>query len=60
MSRILKEHETSPKHMSFVKAWHELAVRLKRGETIDSEYQKLMQRECDHWNRVLQRIMYIV
>ena len=60
MSSLLADHESSMKHIRAIAAWIELENRLKEGKTIDKKTQKLMQKETQHWNNVLQRIISIV
>ena len=60
MSSLLVDHETSMKHIRAIGTWIELENRLKEGNTIDKDTQKLMQKETQHWNNVLQRIISIV
>jgi len=60
MSSLVADHESSMKHIRAIGAWIELENRLKEGRTIDKESQKLMQKEIQHWNNVLQRIISIV
>ena len=60
MSSLLADHESSMKHIRAIGAWIELENRLKEGKTIDKKTQKLMQKETQHWNNVLQRIISIV
>ena len=57
--QFLADHESSMKHIRAIGAWIELENRLKEGKTIDKESQ-LMQKETQHWNSVLQRIISIV
>ena len=58
--RLIGVYELSMKHIRAIGAWIELENRLKEGKTIDKETQKLMQKETQHWNNVLQRIISIV
>lgn len=60
MHGILAGHESSPNHLLANKAWCELGTRLRKGETIDKQTQKLLQREICHWNDVLKRIISVV
>ena len=57
---LIRVHELSMKHIRAIGAWIELENRLKEGKTIDKETQKRMQKENQHWNNVLQRIILIV
>src|SRR5215469_15976066 len=60
MSNVLTEHESSVKHILAVGAWVELENKLKEGTAIDKEAQKLMQKETQHWNNVLEKIISIM
>lgn len=60
LSEILKTHENSALHKKYHHQWFEREIRLKRGNTIDCEEQKLINRETLRWNNVLTRLMNIV
>ncbi|XP_046601381.1 uncharacterized protein LOC124295433 [Neodiprion lecontei] len=53
-------HENSALHKKYYHQWFEREIRLKRGNTIDCEEQKLISRETLRWNNVLTRLMNIV
>lgn len=40
--------------------WLDLRIRLKKNETIDKNIQEQINKEKEHWKKVLQRIIYIV
>ena len=44
-SANLTAHEGSPEHLNSMKAWKELSVRLRSGETIDKQEMALMEAE---------------
>lgn len=56
-SRNLKLHEVSSNHMECYNKWMELDLRLKSGQTIDSEYQKRLGIERQRWRNVLKRVI---
>jgi hypothetical protein len=56
----LKEHETSAEHVSNMASWYELRLRLQNDQTIDSVAQREIQKEREHWRKVLYRIILIV
>lgn len=59
-SSYLTSHENSPEHLNCMKAWKELAVRLKSGETIDKQEMALVEAERVRWRAVLTRLTAIV
>lgn len=56
----LKEHETSMDHVKNMTTWYELRLRFQTNQTIDKTTQRLIDKEKDHWKKVLQRIISIV
>ncbi|XP_039626147.1 zinc finger MYM-type protein 5-like [Polypterus senegalus] len=44
-SSLLTSHDNSPEHHNSIKAWEELVVRIKKGETIDKQEMALLQAE---------------
>jgi hypothetical protein len=56
----LKEHETSPDHNLSMVTWYELRNRLAKDDTIDKTAQRQLEKEKDHWRKVLFRIVCIV
>ena len=60
LTRALTMHERSVHHRNAFKAWKELDMRLKQKKTIDAEYQRIMDKEIEHWRAVLKRIMSII
>ena len=56
----LKEHETSPNHVLSMATWYELRSRLQKDQTIDKAAQRQLEKEKDHWRKVLFRIVCIV
>jgi len=59
-SDYLTSHENSPEHLHCMKAWKELSVRLKSGETIDKVEMALLEAERVRWRAVLTRLTAIV
>ncbi len=60
LSSRLREHETSPNHVSNMTNWYELCNRLQKDQTIDKAAQRQLEKEKDHWRKVLLRILVIV
>jgi hypothetical protein len=56
----LKEHETSAYYVLSMTAWYELRNRLQTNQTIDKAAQRQLEKEKDHWRKVLFRIVGIV
>ena len=59
-SEYLTSHENSAEHLDSMKAWKELSVRLKSGETIDKLEMALLEAERVRWRAVLTRLTAIV
>lgn len=60
VSTHLPSHEKSPEHLNCMKAWKELAVRLRSGETIDKQEEALLEAERVRWRAVLTCLTAIV
>lgn len=58
--RALTMHEKSENHRNSFRQWKEFDTRLKKNQTIDAEYQKIMDLEIQHWRGVLKRIIAII
>ncbi|XP_021761137.1 zinc finger MYM-type protein 1-like [Chenopodium quinoa] len=56
----LKEHETSINPVKNMTTWYELRLRFQKNQTIDKTTQMLIEKEKDHWKKVMQRIISIV
>ena len=56
----LKEHEISADHVLNMTNWYELRSRLQKNQTIDKTAQRQLEKEKDHWRKVLFRIVGIV
>jgi hypothetical protein len=60
LSNRLKEHETGADHVLSMTAWYELRNRLQTDQAIDKAAQRQLEKEKDHWRKVLFRIVGIV
>ncbi|PVH37071.1 hypothetical protein PAHAL_6G235900 [Panicum hallii] len=60
LGKRLKEHETGADHVLSMTAWYELRNRLQTDQTIDKAAQRQLEKEKDHWRKVLFRIVGIV
>ena len=49
----LKEHETSADHVLNMTTWYELRSRFQKDQTIDKSAQRQLEKEKDHWRKVL-------
>ncbi|KAL6569645.1 hypothetical protein OROMI_014159 [Orobanche minor] len=56
----LTDHESSREHLSNLRDWNELRVRLSRNQTIDKELQEQIKKDTDHWRDVMVRIISVV
>ncbi|XP_065862079.1 uncharacterized protein [Euphorbia lathyris] len=56
----LREHETNLDHVKNMATWYDLRLRFQKNQTIDKTVQIQMDKEKDHWKKVLQRIISIV
>ncbi|XP_065870627.1 uncharacterized protein [Euphorbia lathyris] len=55
----LREHETSIDHVKNMTTY-DLRLRFQKNQTIDKTTQRQLEKEKDHWKKVLQRIISIV
>jgi hypothetical protein len=60
LGKRLKEHQTGADHVLSMTAWYELRNRLQIDQTIDKAAQRQLNKEKDHWRKVLFRIIGIV
>lgn len=60
VSKMLREHEKSHKHIICMTQWMELEVRLQKNQTIDKYMQDEINKEKAHWRDVLLRIIAMV
>uniref|UniRef100_A0ACD5Z457 Uncharacterized protein n=1 Tax=Avena sativa TaxID=4498 RepID=A0ACD5Z457_AVESA len=56
----LKNYETSVDHVLNMTNWYELRSRLEKHQTIVKAAQRQLEKEKDHWRKVLFRIVCIV
>ncbi|XP_028064728.1 uncharacterized protein LOC114267856 [Camellia sinensis] len=56
----LRSQETSNEHMTYMSKWIELEKRLQKNETIDKGVQEQINREREHWKKVLLRIIAVL
>ena len=56
----VKEYEISMEHVKNMTTWYELRLKLQKNQTVDKATQKLIEKEKDHWKKVLLRIILIV
>lgn len=57
LSERLKSHEISHAHITSLRDWSELKLRLGEQETIDKAHQRVIEKEKNHWREVLRRII---
>ena len=60
LSDKLKQHEDSLEHLTNLRAWVELRVRLRANQTIDKELQEQIKKDTEHWKQVMIRIIVVV
>ncbi|KAK4593638.1 hypothetical protein RGQ29_017659 [Quercus rubra] len=60
ISNKIKNHETSKEHVTNMNAWIDLEMRLLKNKTIDENFQEQVNKEKDHWKKVLLRIIAVV
>ncbi|EAY87545.1 hypothetical protein OsI_08956 [Oryza sativa Indica Group] len=60
LANRLKEHEVSREHVTNMSTWYELRLRMQKNQTIDKVAQRELEKEREHWRRVLLRILLIV
>ena len=56
----LREHETSADHVMSTTSWYELRNRLQQDQAIDKVAQRQLEKQKEHWRKVLFRIVAIV
>jgi hypothetical protein len=56
----LKDHETSADHITNMATWYDLRLRFDKNQTIDKVAQRELEKEKEHWRKVLFRIIMIV
>jgi hypothetical protein len=60
LSARLKSHETTNEHITNMNDWIDLEMRLSKNKTIDKNVQEQINKEKDHWKKVLLRIIAVV
>lgn len=60
LSIRLREHEIGAEHVQNMVTWYDLRLRLQKNETIDNIARQQLEKEKDHWQKVLLRILLIV
>jgi hypothetical protein len=56
----LKDHETSADHMTNMAAWYDMRLRFDKNLIIDKVALRELEKEKDHWRKVLFRIILII
>ena len=60
LSSKLKSHERTNEHITNMNAWVDLEARLSKRKTIDKDVQERIDKEKEHWQKVLIRIIAVV
>ena len=60
ISNKIKNHETSKEHVTNMNACIDLEMRMLKNKTIDKDLQEQINKEKDHWKKVLLRIIAVV
>ncbi|XP_020242685.1 putative uncharacterized protein DDB_G0274405 [Asparagus officinalis] len=60
LSVRLKSHETSSERIVNKKSWIELEIRLRQNATIDKSVEEQINKEREHWRKVLLRVVVVV
>lgn len=60
LSDKLMQHEDSLEHLTNLRAWVELRVRLRTNQTINKELQEQIKKDTEHWKQVMIRIIDVV
>ncbi|KAK4592021.1 hypothetical protein RGQ29_016483 [Quercus rubra] len=60
ISNRIINHETSKEHVTNMNAWIDLEMRLLKNKTIDKNFQEQVNKEKDHWKKVLLRIIVVI
>nr|KYP44643.1 Zinc finger MYM-type protein 5 [Cajanus cajan] len=56
----LKSHETSYEHVTNIDKWIELEARLRKKNTIDKEIQEQINKEKEHWEKILNEFIELL
>ena len=57
ISSKIRNHETTREHITNINTWLDLEMRLSKNKTIDKNIQEQINKEKDHWKKVLLRII---
>ena len=57
ISSKIRNHETTREHIANINTWLDLEMRLSKNKTIDKNIQEQINKEKDHWKKVLLRII---
>ena len=60
ISSKIRNHETTREHIANINTWLDLEMRLSKNKTIDKNIQEQINKEKDHWKKVLLRIIVVV
>ena len=60
ISSKIRNHETTREHITNINTWLDLEMRLSKNKTIDKNIQEQINKEKDHWKKVLLRIIVVV
>jgi hypothetical protein len=60
LSHRLTENESSREHVANMSSWYDFRLRLEKNQTIDNVAQRELEKEREHWRKVLLRILLIV
>jgi hypothetical protein len=56
----LNDHETSADHITNMVTWYDMRLRFDSNQTIDNVAQRELEKEKEHWKKVLLKIIMIV
>ncbi|CAH9109861.1 unnamed protein product, partial [Cuscuta epithymum] len=56
----LREHEISMEHVKNMATWYDVRLRFAKNQTIDKMAQAQIEKETDHWKKMLLRIIAVV
>ena len=60
ISSKIRNHETTREHITNMNTWLDLKMRLSKNKTIAKNIQEQINKEKDHWEKVLLRITAVV
>ena len=60
ISSKIRKHETTREHITNLNTWLDFEMRLSKNKTIDKNIQEQINKEKDHWKKVLLRIIVVV